>query len=202
MAKSNGVAWGLVVALAVVLGSEPCAAADLFSTIAKRGTAAPKLDEAIARLPMPPNEPPQFWSRIANDPTYSRYHRRRAVFQLFRRHIHVGMRLSEVAHLLNRPTWLHASDIVEIKYILGKIPVRTDPRDTVFVLLVPPVPRQNTAAIYVRVTGKIAQWEFRSLLLGTGKARLQTENASIAEFALCDGPRGQPCDRYRASADG
>jgi hypothetical protein len=64
---------------AVVLGSELSAATEPFSTIAtepfptiaKRGIAAPKLDEAIARLPMPPSEPTQFWSRIANDSGYT-----------------------------------------------------------------------------------------------------------------------------------
>jgi hypothetical protein len=137
-------AWWLSAILAVVvlgglgLGSEPSAATEPFSTIAKRGIAATKLDEAIARLPMPPSEPPWFWSSIANDSGYSRYHRRRAVFQLFRRHIHAGMRLSELGSLLYHPPWLRASDIVEVNLVAGWIPVLFDPRDSIFVLVVLP----------------------------------------------------------------
>src|SRR2546428_3160838 len=141
--RATRTAWGLSAILAVVVvvvlaGSELSAATEPFSTIAKRGIAATTLDEAIARLPMPPSAMLKFWSKIANDPTYSRYHRRRAVFQLLRRYLQVGMRLTDLAHLLNRPTWLPAGDIDVVEIVRGLIPVTFDPKDTMFVLVVLP----------------------------------------------------------------
>jgi hypothetical protein len=52
------------------------------------------------------NEPPQFWSSIANDTNYSIDHRKRAALQLFARHFKPGMTIHEVAGLLSRPNWL------------------------------------------------------------------------------------------------
>jgi len=52
------------------------------------------------------NEPPTFWSAIANSSEYSIDHRRRAVFQLLARHFHSGMTLGQIGVLLDHPTWL------------------------------------------------------------------------------------------------
>jgi hypothetical protein len=52
------------------------------------------------------NEPPEFWSAIANSTNYNVDHRRRAVLQLFARHFKPGMTIHQIALLLNHPTWL------------------------------------------------------------------------------------------------
>jgi len=158
--------------------------AELLSTIAKREITESDLIKAIAKLQMPPDESLGYWSRIANDPGYRRFHRRRAAVQLFRRHVHVGMRLSDVAQLLNRPNWLHASDIDVVKYILGKIPVHTKTGDTVFYLLILPQPRRATAAVYLRVAGKVDVQSFRSLVLGLAEPRIG--NATVEEIGISE----------------
>jgi hypothetical protein len=56
------------------------------------------------------NEPPAFWSAIANDPGFSADHRRRAVLQLLARHFKPGMTVQEIGNLLNHPNWFTASD--------------------------------------------------------------------------------------------
>jgi len=52
------------------------------------------------------NEPPEFWSAIANSTNYSVDHRQRAALQLFARHFKPGMTIHQIAALLNHPTWL------------------------------------------------------------------------------------------------
>jgi hypothetical protein len=183
-----------VVVVVVLAGGELSAATEPFSTIAKRGVAATKLDQAIAKLPLSPSESPKFWSRIANDSTYSRYHRRRAVFQLFRRHIHAGMRLNDLAHLLNRPTWLRAGDIDVIDILAGELPVSFGPRDVVFVLRVLPEPRQDTSAVYLRIAGRVDIEGYRSCILGTAKGHPIIGQAVIAEIGFCDYSGDRPSE--------
>ena len=155
-----------------------------FSTIAKRGIARAELVEAIAELRMPPSESPRYWSRIANDSGYSSFHRRSAVLQLVKRHVRIGMRLSELARLLNHPTWLQASDIDAIDFLAGKIPVRMDPRDTVFVLRIMPKAHENVSAIYLRIAGKFDVQSFRSLVLGVTEAGIG--DATIVEIGFSE----------------
>jgi hypothetical protein len=52
------------------------------------------------------NEPPEFWSAIANNTNYSFDHRTRAALQLFARHFKPGMTIHEIAPLLDHPNWL------------------------------------------------------------------------------------------------
>jgi hypothetical protein len=104
------------------------------------------------------------------------------VFQLFRRHVHVGMRLSELADLLGRPSWLQGSDIQMVEYLGGHIPVRFSLKDTIFVLLVLPDARNQGSAIYLRIAGKIDLQSFRALVLGLGKTGIG--NATIEEIGF------------------
>jgi len=53
------------------------------------------------------NEPPKFWTAIANSSDYSVDHRRRAVLQLLARHFHPGMTFGEVGRLFDHPTWIN-----------------------------------------------------------------------------------------------
>jgi hypothetical protein len=51
-------------------------------------------------------ESPPVLSSLANDPARDTSLRRDCVLQLFRRHVKPGMRLTDVARLLDHPTWL------------------------------------------------------------------------------------------------
>jgi hypothetical protein len=182
--------------------------AEPFSTIATRGITEAELAEAIAKLKMPVNETPQYWTRIANDSSYSTFHRRCAVFQLFKRHVHVGMRLSELAHLLDHPTWLGAGDIHLVEYVGGYIPVRPNIGDTVFLLEFLPEARnkdsttylrieakgefqslmlpgaENHSVIYLCISGKVDVQGFRNLVLGSVEANIR--NATVLEVAISE----------------
>lgn len=137
---------------------------------------------------------PRFWSAIANTPAFSRFHRRRAVFHLFRWHVSPGMQLSELKSLLNHPTWLRDTDIDEVTILKGQIPVEVNFKDTVFVLVVLPDPGKDTDGIFLRVGGKVELEQFKRLLLGTGKATLQARTTKIVEMGLCEDPRERPCE--------
>jgi hypothetical protein len=56
------------------------------------------------------NEPPEFWTAIANNANYDVDRRRRAVLQLFARHFKPGMTLHQIGLMLNHPTWLKRSE--------------------------------------------------------------------------------------------
>ncbi len=189
--RSSGKAFLIVCLFAFLLGpgcrsgiheTDRAMGIEPFSTIAKRGIPEAELAEAIAKLKVPATEIPQYWTRIASDSSYSRFHRRCAVFQLFRRHVHVGMRLSELADLLGRPSWLQGSDIQMVEYLGGHIPVRFSLKDTIFVLLVLPDARNQGSAIYLRIAGKIDLQSFRALVLGLGKTGIG--NATIEEIGF------------------
>jgi hypothetical protein len=159
--------------------------AGLLSAIAERSIPEQDLIEAISKLGLPAQEPPQYWSRMANDPTYPNYHRRRAVIELFKRHAHVGMRLSEVRHLLACPTWLRAEDVILIEAIFGgHIPVRLGRGDTVFDLSVLPEAGMGRWVVYLRLTRRVEEEKFRSLLLGAATPDPQTGRAKIAQIGF------------------
>jgi hypothetical protein len=139
--------------------------ARLLTTIAAGKMPEEKLLQAVAQLQMPANEPPQYWSRIANDAHYQRFQRRMAVYQLFKRHVHVGMRLSELNPLLQRPTWLRTDDISVFKELIGKIPVHWNFDDTVLVIRFLPDPHKDVVGVYLHVAGKVDLQLFQDLLL-------------------------------------
>lgn len=98
-------------------------------------------------------EPPAFWSAIANDPEYRPDHRRICVFQLFKRHAREGMHVYQLAHTLDKPTWLKAENIFIVRSLHGKIPVALTPDDTVFFIRIG-LPTDNNSAVYMRIAGK------------------------------------------------
>jgi hypothetical protein len=99
-----------------------------------------------------------------------------------------------LAHLLNRPTWLRASDIDVIDILAGQLPVSFGPRDVVFVLRVLPEPRQDTSAVYLRIAGRVDIQSYRSCILGTAKGNPMIGQAVIAEIGLCDFSRKRPSE--------
>jgi hypothetical protein len=58
------------------------------------------------------NEPPEFWSRIANSTSFPSESRRRAFLQLFERHFRSGMTLPEVGRMIDHPKWIRRRDII------------------------------------------------------------------------------------------
>jgi len=102
-----------------VQASEYSQTAEPFVILANRSTTEQALDRAIAQLDLPPKEPARFWSQIANDADYPRFQRQRAVIQLFRRHVRVGMRVSQLAQLLDHSTWLRAMDVKDFVFVSG-----------------------------------------------------------------------------------
>ena len=58
------------------------------------------------------NEPPEFWSHIANSTNYPVDSRRRAFLQLFERHFRSGMTLPEIGRMIDHPKWIRRYDII------------------------------------------------------------------------------------------
>ena len=82
--------------------------AGVLSTIADPHTSRDQLIQAVEMLrhSKTTNEPPSFWSAIANSPNYSCEHRQLAALQLLARHFHSGMTFGEIGTQLNHPTWV------------------------------------------------------------------------------------------------
>jgi hypothetical protein len=166
------------------------------SVIARTGIDNVELSAAVSRLPMPPAEPARFWTQIANDPKYSNHQRRVAVFELFRRHVYVGMKLSDLAMALNHPTWLTPNDINIIWFLHGgKLPVDVQ-NGIVYALPVLPMPGETDSIVDLVISGKTeldpqtflptpGQIEsFRNLIFGKGAS--PAENATIEEIGFVE----------------
>ena len=129
-------------------------------------------------------EAASFWSDIANSNSYSQDHRRRAVFQLFLRHVSPGITLAELARILANPSWLADEEIHVVTFLAGKIPVEARFEDTIFLLrLFPDLPdgRWLYWAIYLSVSGKIKAESLSKVLRGDEVA---AGDAKLLEFGL------------------
>src|SRR6266487_6106447 len=86
----------------------------------------PKADEAALRQAIKElagtEVPPEIWAEIANDPTYSLVHRRLSVFELCRRHVRAGMKVSALAPLLHGALWLDDRDVRLVEDVSGWLP--------------------------------------------------------------------------------
>lgn len=158
---------------------------NLLSIIADPQTNKERLIRAIQSLGTV-TETANFWTKIANSEQYSQYHRRIAVFQLFKRYVSRGMTLSELAQVVDNPSWLAKENISIVDSLGGKIPVKWTFEDTVLVLGVfPELPdgRYDHWAIYLRVSGKVTGENFIRLLRGESVSE-DVSNAKILEFAF------------------
>jgi len=138
--------------------------------------------QAIRKLG-PVTESERYWTDIANSKSYSKEHRRLAVFLLFKRFISPGITLYELARILDMPGWLTKEDITIVTVQGGKIPVTWSFEDTIFVLTVfPDVQDTNNRyanwAIYLKVAGKIKRDEFIEIIHG----KPVSENVKNAEL--------------------
>jgi hypothetical protein len=121
---------------------------------------------------------------IAGSDAYSPDRRRRAVVELFRRHVKVGMTLAELARVLDDPAWLRDDDLSVVEVLGGKIPVAWTHEDTVLVLgVLPGLPDDPSWAIYLRVAGRVELADVLALLRG-GEAPPETAQAEIREIGF------------------
>lgn len=100
------------------------------------------------------SESPKFWADIANDATYSNDHRKTCIYQLFRRHVHSGMRISDLASVLSCPIWLQRENIFVVNCLSGVIPVSISFEDTVLLLSFFPESGTQMGMIFLRVSGE------------------------------------------------
>ena len=157
----------------------------LLATIAEPKTSREALIQALGQLG-PPSEPASFWTSIANSSSYGPDHRRRAVFELFKRHVAPGQTLGQLAQLLDHPTWLDAADVSVVDRLGGKIPVAWSSADTIFAIaLFPGVSNRRYAhwTIYLKVSGKVDRYSFVRALRGEPVADA-ARGARLLEFGL------------------
>ncbi len=138
-------------------------ASDPVSTIVDRHALIESVRTAITNFAKTPQ--PSFWIEIANDPTYSLVHRRLCVFELFRRHVRVGMKLRRMNEVLGDPKWLQDGDIHLVRIVVGWIPVELQSGDSVFCIWVLPEPGRESVLVYLRVSGDVPSGDFDRLLL-------------------------------------
>jgi hypothetical protein len=128
-------------------------------------------------------EPPKFWSDIANSTEYTELHRRVAVAELFKRHIRPGMKLSELAEVLDSPTWMENSNVSTVESIYGYVPLMGLSPGTVFAVhLFPRLPGLGWF-IYLRISGEIRRDDFLKVLRGHDVEQ-KVRDAEILEFGL------------------
>lgn len=137
---------------------------EILSIIADKETGEDELLLAIRMLDEV-NVSSDFWVSIANDASYRKPHRAYCIYQLFQRHVAIGIKLSEFGRLLGNPRWLKDEDIEVFNVLRGKIPVKWTFEDTVFVLRIfPELPKGYGFAIYLRISGKIGRSDFTKVL--------------------------------------
>lgn len=144
-----------------------------YSTISQPNLQPNLLRQALKELP-PDGEESTFWTRIANDTRYPIYQRRSCIIALFRRHVHVGMTLARIGQILDRPVWLEDQNLHVFKEVLGKIPIKITPDDTVVSIVVLPEADQKTSAVYLRIQGHV-----------TKEALLKFLQTGSGEQAIC-----------------
>lgn len=143
-----------------------------------------QLRQAIQGLG-PVSEPPSFWTAIASDDSYSRFHRRQSVFQLFYRHIRPGMTLADLARVVGQPTWLSRINVTAVEDLGGHIPVALSSDRTVLVfdILPDPMPNSDHWQVYLSVTGAVDPGDVIRLLSGE-RVPETVHNAHIIEIGF------------------
>ena len=145
------------------------------------------LNQAINQL-TDEKEPPTFWSNISNSNTYSAYHRRLAIFSLFKRHIKENVTLNEFAEYLNKPTWLDRQNLVLITEVLGELPVQFTLDDTILqIKIFPELPGEGWDywAVYLRIEGEINKEDFyQTIQQGNNYTNEKIKNQKLLEYGL------------------
>jgi len=154
----------------------------LLLKIANRNISYKELVKAVERLGYE-TEPPKFWSDIANSTEYTELHRRFAVAELFKRHIRPGMKLSELAEVLDSPTWMENSNVRTVESIYGYVPLMRLSPGTVFAVHLFPRLTGLGWFIYIRISGEIGRDDFLKVLRGYDVEQ-KVRDAEILEFGL------------------
>lgn len=132
---------------------------------------------------LPVMEPPYFWAAIANNPQVPIAYRRQCALQLFRRHVRPGMKLSELAAILEHPSWLRRNHVTDWKHdVAGSffIEVGITTEDSTFgVGLFPEY--GDAKPVLLRVSGQMPKEEFVKIL----REGNDGTNASILELSFC-----------------
>jgi hypothetical protein len=155
---------------------------------------APKKDEAT------------IWARVANSDKYSDIRRRRAIFQLFDRHVRQGMTLGELANLLAKPSWLKRKSIYRgMEPGFNYSPIYSAHGESIFRLCIH-LPYENTSGVYMRVEDFLAgnpltEDSFYGTLQGKEAKATQLKITAMvilpdtAEDIACVTHRNDPCPR-------
>jgi hypothetical protein len=138
---------------------------------------------AVAALSV---EPDQSWIALANGPDVSESCRRYILEQFFRHQVCPGTKISELARLLQNPTWLHDRQIetwfdgTEPCFFVGWLPVKITRGDTVFCLFGVAGSKKQHDSLYIRVKGTMPRKTFVEAL--RGRRLTSEEDTEILEI--------------------
>jgi hypothetical protein len=121
-------------------------------------------------------EPPQLWTALANHPALEKSCRRDCVLRLFQCRVRRGMRLSELARLLDSPTWLGEDDATQFIVLGGFVPVNWTLDTSLYSLHIFPELGKEAGVVYLVVSGRTdykGGKELTHLLRGVGGETLR-----------------------------
>jgi hypothetical protein len=175
---------------ATVVGREPLVApgsidyqeidARLFSVLTNKAASDEDLLRAISRLGKV-TEPASFWTKIADDPSYSLLHRTRAILALFRRHCGDKTTCHELRNTIAPAQWMRESLIQKFDEPYAGLPPFSPlgGDTTVFRIRVLCGP-----GVCVELQGKVDIHVFSSLLRGDSVA--SSEDPGILQYGIAD----------------
>jgi len=140
----------------------------------------------------PINESPAFWKDIANNQAFSDLHRRRAVMQLFYRHVRVGMTLRELGEVMKGSTWIKDSDIVSVRLFSGTLPLHSTTGNIFGIGVLPTHDADGGYNVWFKMEDGVSRDAIAEAIL-RGPDRLNSADAqtTILEIGFSDGYHGQ-----------
>jgi hypothetical protein len=140
----------------------------------------------------PVDESPAFWKEIANNPTFSDLHRRRAVMQLFYRHVRVGMTLRELGEVTKGSTWVKDSDIVAVRLFSGTLPLHGTTGNIFGIGVLPTHDADGGYNVWFKMEDGVSRDAIAEAIL-RGPDRLNSSDAQtkILDIGFSDGYHGQ-----------
>lgn len=154
----------------------------LLSLIADKNLSYKKLVKVVLKL-VQVREPPKFWSDIANSDEYTKGHRRIAIFELFQRHVKLGVDLSKLGEILDKPTWLKDRSVEIVTTVYGYVPLKHLSPGTVFRICVFPELKGLEWSVYLRVSGEVSLDDFLKVI-HRQDAKEQVKEAKLLELGL------------------
>jgi hypothetical protein len=131
----------------------------------------------------PTEDEAKLWAIVANSDRYPDVRRRRAILQLFDRHLRPGMTVGQLSKLLADASWLKRENVSVVRELGGKIPIRIVPGETVSVLM-PKLPPSDASGVYLRVQDSPLLESFYNGLLGKESAVTTVKITAMGIFAL------------------